>query len=661
MAVAYDAVGPSGGGGTYVTNATTSSWSHTCTGSNRLLVVGLTVLLANTSDTMTVTYAGTAMALLTQIAPLADGVTYDRIYYLVAPATGANNVVITVSAAATGLTAGSVSFTGVSPTASLGTPQSVIVANDLTSTITLTGTQASSRCVDLWGFGGGLTPTGNKTVRWWNNTANGGWGQGCATQQTAPGGGSVAMTHTAGSGSGADWIGHIAAEILAVTATLPAPVNLHSTAITATTDALAWNAVTGASGYELVVSAVAGPSYNSDGVAVTALTVTPDTAATGATMTVTYTIQTNQAVTFSNLCAAVRDSANIDNSTLDFPWETGLTVNTTTHTNTTTRSWDHADTFHTHIAYQIGTSAWVHITTPTVNTVITGGSSGSWLSGASCVGASDGSFGTWRGTPVAIAGTWANQGLNATQLYQLDSGSEFGSWQLPLEIAISPFDSGGSWSAAASGSYDSNWNQSLTKLQAWVSSHPGPTYVRFAWENTGDWYPWAVNSGNYSDFITGWRRFSGMQKSTCPTAKLVFNVNRDSHGGFDWRQSFPGSQYVDVMSVDYYNQYPYCGTTGDWDGAVNSTDSYGAPIGLQQHLNFAASVGLPLCVSEWGGNADDGDSPTYVQEMHDFFAANAGTGAGKILYEILFNSSDSPGQWQMYPTTRMPNEAARYQ
>lgn len=156
------------------------------------------------------------------------------------------------------------------------------------------------------------------------------------------------------------------------TGALPAPTNLHSTAITATTVAVAWNAVTGASGYELVVTAVSGPAYNSDGVAVTALSVTPSTAAVGATMTATYTIQTNQSVTFAHLCAAVRDSANNDVPTLDFANEDSLTVNNTTHAHTITRSWDHADTFHTHIAYQIGTAAWVHITTPTINTVITG-------------------------------------------------------------------------------------------------------------------------------------------------------------------------------------------------------------------------------------------------------------------------------------------------
>src|SRR5450759_4874472 len=215
MAVAYDAVGPSGGGGTYQTGATSITWSHTCSGSNRLLVVGLTVVLASTTNTMTVTYAGTAMTLLTQIAPLADGITYDRIYYLVAPAIGANNVVVTTSAAYQAITAGSVSFTGAA-TAPFGTPGTYFANGFTTSTVTLTGTQAGSICIDLWGYGGLGTPTGNQTLRWANNEAASFWGQGCATQQTAPGGGSVAMTHTAGAGGGADYVGQIAVEVLAL-------------------------------------------------------------------------------------------------------------------------------------------------------------------------------------------------------------------------------------------------------------------------------------------------------------------------------------------------------------------------------------------------------------------------------------------------------------
>jgi hypothetical protein len=74
---------------------TTRTWSHTCgAGADRLLLVH--VEIASTNDWVTgVTYNGVAM---TQIAHEGDFATMSTyLYALVAPATGANNVVVTSS------------------------------------------------------------------------------------------------------------------------------------------------------------------------------------------------------------------------------------------------------------------------------------------------------------------------------------------------------------------------------------------------------------------------------------------------------------------------------------------------------------------------------------------------------------------------------------
>jgi hypothetical protein len=87
MAIAFDAasVGTS-------TTSTTQTWSHTCTGDNRILFVAGGI---PTNDTITgVTYAGVAM---TKISGLQNG-RWNYLWYLIAPATGANNIVVTTSA-----------------------------------------------------------------------------------------------------------------------------------------------------------------------------------------------------------------------------------------------------------------------------------------------------------------------------------------------------------------------------------------------------------------------------------------------------------------------------------------------------------------------------------------------------------------------------------
>ncbi|ATB39330.1 hypothetical protein CYFUS_004774 [Cystobacter fuscus] len=194
-----------------------------------------------------------------------------------------------------------------------------------------------------------------------------------------------------------------------------------------------------------------------------------------------------------------------------------------------------------------------------------------------------------------------------------------------------------------------------------LTSRTGTVYIRFAHEMNGNWYPWKVTSSDATSFITAWKRYRALQKEIFPAAKLVFNVNRESvSSGIDWRKTFPGAAYVDVMGVDYYNQYPYVATVTDWNNAIQQTDGYGAPKGLARHLEFARSVGLPLSISEWSGNADNGDSPLFIEQMHNFFKVNGGTGAGKVLYEVLFNVDRDNRRWILNPNTRMPNSAARY-
>jgi hypothetical protein len=190
---------------------------------------------------------------------------------------------------------------------------------------------------------------------------------------------------------------------------------------------------------------------------------------------------------------------------------------------------------------------------------------------------------------------------------------------------------------------------------------PGTLYIRLAHEMNGNWYPWSVNSGNVDSFVSAWKHFRSLQKEIFPTAKLVFPVNRESVGnGMDWRRSFPGAQYVDVIGVDYYNQYPYVSTASDWQASLDDVDRFGAPKGLQAHLDFARSVGLPLAVPEWSGEASQGDSAAFIQGMHSFFTQHAGGGAGQVIYDVQFNVDMDGDVFRLYPSTQMPASAEAY-
>ena len=211
-----------------------------------------------------------------------------------------------------------------------------------------------------------------------------------------------------------------------------------------------------------------------------------------------------------------------------------------------------------------------------------------WLSGASGDGAASGAFGTWRGTPIGIGGTWNDSVDAEVNEWTIQPGAEWGTWSGP---------------------------------------------------------------------------FRALQLAILPGSHLVFCPNDGTSASLslDWRAAFPGNQYVDVMSVDSYNQYPWVNTFADFQSKINTTNSYGAPVGIEKHRLYSASVGLPFAVSEWASNASMGDAPFYIDCMKNWFNTNAGTGAGQLLYEIYFNVLNyNSGVFALYPTNTQPKTAAEY-
>jgi hypothetical protein len=180
VAVAFDAASSSNTGGSSLT------FSHTCSGSDRLLIVGVSVDSGHTVSG--VTYAGAAM---TQIGTATAGNVRAYLFSKVAPATGANNVVVSLAGGGSSETsAGAISFTGVSQANPLGTvgtnsgtsgtTASVAVSSDtdeivvdvvsVNSSTPTVGADQTSRWADARGStkGAGSTETGaaSTTMSW---------------------------------------------------------------------------------------------------------------------------------------------------------------------------------------------------------------------------------------------------------------------------------------------------------------------------------------------------------------------------------------------------------------------------------------------------------------------------------------------------------------
>ena len=119
MALAFDATSNSTGG-----SVTSVTWSHTTSGADRALIVGVSFWNGSTESITGVTYAGTAMTSIG--SALSPNNERAQQWKLSNPATGANNVVVSFSSVVDAA-CGAVSFTGARQT-----------------TASLTGTQATA-------------------------------------------------------------------------------------------------------------------------------------------------------------------------------------------------------------------------------------------------------------------------------------------------------------------------------------------------------------------------------------------------------------------------------------------------------------------------------------------------------------------------------------
>lgn len=151
----------------------------------------------------------------------------------------------------------------------------------------------------------------------------------------------------------------------------------------------------------------------------------------------------------------------------------------------------------------------------------------------------------------------------------------------------------------------------------------------------------------------------------------MWSPNSGTHQDYDVRDTWPGSDVVDVVGVDWYNSWPHATNADELTPKLEQTDRYGAPVGLEQWRQFAAQVDRPLAVPEWtnaavdSGGSGGSDAPDVIAAIHAWFAQHAGPGGGQLLYEIYFNVSDPKfaQRWYLYdgaPNSSQLESAARY-
>lgn len=145
------------------TIGTSFSWSHTTSGSDRVLVVGVTDGRNNTVRVTGVTYNGES---LSSSASVASGGLNASFYYLANPDTGANTVQVSSAATLAGI-AGAISVTGADTTDPIDDTDTSS-GNGKSSSASLTTTQTNSVLVDAlsvaYTFASGFTEGASQTL-----------------------------------------------------------------------------------------------------------------------------------------------------------------------------------------------------------------------------------------------------------------------------------------------------------------------------------------------------------------------------------------------------------------------------------------------------------------------------------------------------------------
>lgn len=221
----------------------------------------------------------------------------------------------------------------------------------------------------------------------------------------------------------------------------------------------------------------------------------------------------------------------------------------------------------------------------------------------------------------------------------------------PLPRTHSAVTNPGNWKLAAKGAFDPYYIQHARNLAA---SGRTNLILRIGWE-TNHTFPW-YGGTDPQGFKDTFNRIADIARKYNPTIQTEWcNIKKGKQKG-SVLTLYPGDDAVDIVGVDYYDNWPALNTLEIWNKEHYATHNDG-PKGLGAWLNFAKSRGKKLACAEWGLSVGTSpgtkDNPLYIQKMYEFFSANA----AYIAYECYFNEKT---HHQLAPANINPAAAAMY-
>lgn len=154
-------------------------------------------------------------------------------------------------------------------------------------------------------------------------------------------------------------------------------------------------------------------------------------------------------------------------------------------------------------------------------------------------------------------------------------------------------------------------------------------YWRPAWEWPGkDWGTW--NGPANAEAVKEWyTRFVTLARGYSSNFRFCWDGGREwSTGVMDSLDYYPGDQYVDVITGDYYDDDSLAGQNG-WNT--------GGAAKAQKFLDFARSHGKTFGIPECGVVSTHGDDPRWLSTLIDWAIANRDV----VKFVLYFNEQGS--------------------
>jgi hypothetical protein len=278
-------------------------------------------------------------------------------------------------------------------------------------------------------------------------------------------------------------------------------------------------------------------------------------------------------------------------------------------------------------------------------------------------------FGDIRGDKTDFLATWLDDpDAKGWGWGILDDGSGPASGQLGMvDLAMGGPRYDDSWQTWADGAYDQRFRDAMVRLRRnrTINGALRPTCIRIGHEPNIDQYPWKVWNGREDAYCATLRRFRGIADQVYPELLMSVGFNGDTTNDCQVVKIMNTvKDFIDLMGVDLYNQYPFVGTKNgvfrSWSSFLNET--HNGPRGPEAWRQLALASGVPMYFPEHANNGDangeGGDDPHWINNFYPWMKANAGKGAGKVFAEGWFN------MWDQFaitgPEARQPNVLAAY-